>query len=658
MKRLLLCVVLAASTLAAPSLARAGNGEPTLGDIAAAHGLFLSAETGMTALPGATKYDVRFLSENSAMAPTSSVAWYTPGAPGSVAVLFAGPELPGGTVKVTAPAAGLGLALQPGWYPGTWWYSEPWHNSDGFDHVVVFKTQTAGQYMVGYEDLNGGGDKDFQDQVLLVSTVCGDKDADTVCDGADNCPGTANPGQANGDGDAQGDACDPCPLDAANDADGDGLCANADPCPLDAANDADGDGLCANADPCPLDAANDADGDGLCANADPCPLDAANDIDGDGLCAGDDPCPFDAANDADGDGACGDNDLCPLDPSNDADGDMMCGDVDPCPLDAANDIDGDGLCADVDPCPFDAANDADGDGACGDNDLCPLDPDNDADGDMICGDVDPCPDDPDNDPDGDGLCGTPPPCEPVFTWSAFTATASEIIGKQSDLTRYDTRAGSVDYAFNGGYGFDGITTDRPFDAAILTLRNGLTKILEQWQLNRRWPALVGCESFAGWPRCWIFAPDDSVDDVLSAAVPTYAGSSNDLHDSSGLRVEVSGELHLDYTDGDDHTDNAHETLIVTWYAPLGLDTAQLLLRGRYDHDLDGLTGDDAMVPLLRRNFPWDDDLHDDAVVILEETDTTLTVALNVQAGLVRVCEEYAPKRPNVVIAPAWIPRRP
>lgn len=235
----------------------------------------------------------------------------------------------------------------------------------------------------------------------------------------------------------------------------------------------------------------------------------------------------------------------------------------------------------------------------------------------------------------------PKVCTPVYTWSEFIATAAESWGSPSDYYGWDTRAGSVEYNFNGGHGFDGVNTDRPFEAAILTLRNGASRILEQWQLNRRWANAVGCEAGAPFYRCWISAPLHLVDLVLSAAVPTFAGSSNDGFDLEGDRVEISGEILMDYAGGDVHGDNAHQTLVVTWTSAAGLDTAQLLLRGRYDHDLSGLDGTDPMVPLFRRNFPLDDDMQDPGVVIIEETETTLTIALNVEAGTVAVCEGYA-----------------
>ena len=69
------------------------------------------------------------------------------------------------------------------------------------------------------------------------SDALNDADADGICAGAgfnppktgqnDNCPTVANATQANADGDASGDACDVCPGDALNDQDNDGICAGA-----------------------------------------------------------------------------------------------------------------------------------------------------------------------------------------------------------------------------------------------------------------------------------------------------------------------------------------------------------------------------------------------------------------------------------------------
>jgi hypothetical protein len=63
----------------------------------------------------------------------------------------------------------------------------------------------------------------------------GDRDNDTILDGADNCPDVSNREQYNEDSDSFGDACDPCPplgtmLDN-SDSDGDGVGAGCDPNP-------------------------------------------------------------------------------------------------------------------------------------------------------------------------------------------------------------------------------------------------------------------------------------------------------------------------------------------------------------------------------------------------------------------------------------------
>ncbi len=115
------------------------------------------------------------------------------------------------------------------------------------------------------------GDSPMSD--AFISKILLDTDGDGVVDLPDNCPATANPDQADLDGDAQGDACDA-------DADGDGV------------PDADGDGV------------PDADGDGVPDAADACPTEgigAGPDANGDGC---KDP-------DRDGDGTTDANDACP-----------------------------------------------------------------------------------------------------------------------------------------------------------------------------------------------------------------------------------------------------------------------------------------------------------------------------------------------------------
>ena len=144
-----------------------------------------------------------------------------------------------------------------------------------------------------------------------------DTDEDGVPDSEDNCPTTANPDQANTDGDELGDACDPCIQDPNNaDSDGDGTPDCTDICSQDPAktepglcgcgmtdNDLDGDGfICDDAFPNDPGEWLDTDGDGLGNNAD-------EDDDNDGMPDlwekqfGLDPLSNDAGKDKDGDGA-------------------------------------------------------------------------------------------------------------------------------------------------------------------------------------------------------------------------------------------------------------------------------------------------------------------------------------------------------------------
>jgi len=112
-----------------------------------------------------------------------------------------------------------------------------------------------------------------------------DDDGDGTQEAADNCPGFANPTQANADGDAHGDVCDNCPSAANNDQanlDGDGLGNACNP-------DRDGDGVLDGPDNCPTVAnpgQQDFDGDGMGDLCDNCPFDAnpsQADADSDGI---------------------------------------------------------------------------------------------------------------------------------------------------------------------------------------------------------------------------------------------------------------------------------------------------------------------------------------------------------------------------------------
>jgi hypothetical protein len=136
----------------------------------------------------------------------------------------------------------------------------------------------------------------IQEPLLLLG--CDDADGDGVCDDADNCVLTSNPGQEDADGDGVGDACDNC-VNTANpgqlDSDGDGIGDVCDSCPTvnnSSQIDTDQDGL-TDFEECLLgtDAQDsDTDGDTLSDydedrmyGTDP----LSEDTDGDGLSDGD-----------------------------------------------------------------------------------------------------------------------------------------------------------------------------------------------------------------------------------------------------------------------------------------------------------------------------------------------------------------------------------
>jgi len=85
--------------------------------------------------------------------------------------------VPGGTngIGLGGPSAvlnsgnvGFLWALNPS--SGRQWTSLPSKNDDGLDHMVTWEiTDTPNTWVIAWEDLNGGGDRDFNDLVVEVS---------------------------------------------------------------------------------------------------------------------------------------------------------------------------------------------------------------------------------------------------------------------------------------------------------------------------------------------------------------------------------------------------------------------------------------------------------------------------------------------------------
>lgn len=104
--------------------------------------------------------------------------------------------------------------------------NSPWsfHWSRGTVALDASKA-TTGSVIVVF-DLVSSGYAAFDNLKITASKLAaiGDRDSDGVEDAKDNCPGVANPSQANADDDAAGDACDPEVKDptACGDRSGDG----------------------------------------------------------------------------------------------------------------------------------------------------------------------------------------------------------------------------------------------------------------------------------------------------------------------------------------------------------------------------------------------------------------------------------------------------
>jgi len=217
------------------------------------------------------------------------------------------------------------------------------------------------------------------------------------------------------------------------------------------------------------------------------------------------------------------------------------------------------------------------------------------------------------------------------------------VGLPSLYRDVDTRAGSIELNHYGSH-LTGFTTDAPYTSGIVGLRNGAGNLIEQWQLNRVVrPANLdanGCKVVTpadpakpAYEQCW----PQSFAAPLTVTVPIHAGDSNDFFDpESTVRVTVSATSTIDPTDNP--TDNSAQWFTITWADPNGLAGDRMNLRLHFDANFNGLQ-DDPLYPLFRVRFGTPD-IHEPIVVVVAQSDTSLTVQVNVQDAIDFVWDQY------------------
>jgi len=138
-------------------------------------------------------------------------------------------------------------------------------SQSGFPVLVQVSDDIFAYALHNYNTL-GNEDVFYGIRIYRIST---DGDLDGIAYVDDNCPGSANAGQLDSDGDGVGDPCDACPgFDDTADGDNDLIPDGCDTCAgHDDTVDSDSDGVADGCDPCPNDPDDDADNDGICAGS-------------------------------------------------------------------------------------------------------------------------------------------------------------------------------------------------------------------------------------------------------------------------------------------------------------------------------------------------------------------------------------------------------
>ncbi|MEM3731344.1 MAG: PKD domain-containing protein [Candidatus Bathyarchaeia archaeon] len=126
----------------------------------------LTNETGVEVFP-AGHYRVTILAEFALYAPNNTFGWYSV-ATGTLNELFVGADTVGATAEFySASTFGLYIGSPQGTF-----YTEKCRNADGYDHAWVYNDpKTPEGYIIAFEDLWKGGDKDHQDILISIRPV-------------------------------------------------------------------------------------------------------------------------------------------------------------------------------------------------------------------------------------------------------------------------------------------------------------------------------------------------------------------------------------------------------------------------------------------------------------------------------------------------------
>ncbi len=160
------------------SLLSTAAGEPTLQEIFDSLGYDIDVaadELGLTEIAASGGGNVAVLLQKLSSSYGSSVAGFHVSTDSTQKTQLFSPsnEVNDSVTFSVDGGSSIGLYFIPGISGGYTWYTEPTYNRDLYDHAKVFATgQNENEYLVCFEDLKNGGDRDFNDLIILIRTGC------------------------------------------------------------------------------------------------------------------------------------------------------------------------------------------------------------------------------------------------------------------------------------------------------------------------------------------------------------------------------------------------------------------------------------------------------------------------------------------------------